>query len=313
VHFRNLYRALTENIGIKIVSLLFASLLWLYVTAQIGERQTFKVRLDLVNIPESLSVASGAPKEVLVTMRGARSELMKLRFLSRIRGTVDLGGAREGRVVVPLSAAILNLPAGFSAGDAAIESPKSLTLDFERIVSAYVPVTPVFRGSVPKGMILVGQPSVSPPRVLMRGTAAAMSGVVAVETEPIDLRNKRSGFSQEAALHAGERREAIPRSVRVEIGIARRAVRTMPGLPPTLLQEEDGFLIEYSPSTVSLTVEGPEDLVNRLVNEDLSIILSIPPGLRGTSWIRPEVIVPQGIDTFTIDVDSFEVKVLPKR
>ena len=121
---------------------------------------------------------------------------MKLRFLSRIRGTVDLGGAKQGRVVVPLSAAILNLPAGFPAGDAVIAFPKSLTLDFERIVSAYVSVTPVFRGSVPKGMLLVGQPSVSPPQVLVRGTAAAMSGIATVETEPIDLRNKRSGFSQ---------------------------------------------------------------------------------------------------------------------
>jgi YbbR domain-containing protein len=313
VRFQNLYRVVTENIGIKIVSVLFAIVLWLYVTAQIGEKQTFRVPLDLVNIPESLTVVSEVPREAAVTMRGARSELMKLRFLSRIRGTVDLGGARRGRVVVPLSAAILNLPAGFPAGDAAIEAPKSLTLDFELIVSAFVPVAPVFRGSVPDEMILVGQPSVSPARVLVRGPAAAMSGIAAVETEPIDLRNKRSGFSQEAVLRVGERCEAVPRSVRVDIEIAKRAVRTMPGIPPTLLQVEEGFMIEYSPSSASITVEGPEELVNRLVNDDVSIILSIPPGTRGTSRIQPEVIVPQGIDTFSIDVDSFEVKVVSKR
>ena len=46
VRFQNLYRAVTANIGIKIVSLLFAIFLWLYVTAQIGERQTFRVPLD---------------------------------------------------------------------------------------------------------------------------------------------------------------------------------------------------------------------------------------------------------------------------
>jgi YbbR domain-containing protein len=313
MRFQNLYRGLTENIGIKIISVLFAVILWLYVTAQIGERQTFRVPLDLVNIPESLTVVSGVPKDVAVTMRGARSELLKLRFLSRIRGTVDLGGAKRGRVVVPISAAILNLPSGFPAGDATIDAPKSLTLDFERIVSVFVPVTPVFRGSVPKEMILVGQPSVSPDRVLVRGTAAAMSGIAAAETEPIDLRNRRSGFSQEAMLRVGEGREAIPRSVRVEIEIARRAVRTMRGIPPTLLQVEEGFLVECSPATASLTVEGPEELVNRLVNDDLSIILSIPPGTRGTSHIQPEVIVPQGIDSFSIDVDSFEVKVVPGR
>lgn len=313
MRFQNLYRAVTENIGIKIVSLLFAVLLWLYVTAQIGERQTFRVPLVLVNIPESLTVVSEVPREVSVTMRGARSELMKLRFLSRIKGTVDLGGARQGRVVVPLSAAILSLPAGFPAGDAVIDAPKSLTLDFERIVETFMQVTPAFLGPVPKGMILVGQPSVSPARVLVRGTAAAMGGITAVETEPIDLRNRRSGFSQEAVIRVGERLEAIPRSVRVEIEIAKRAVRTMPGIPPTLLQVEEGFLVECAPSTASLTVEGPEDLVGRLVDDDCSIILSIPPGTRGTIWIQPEVIVPQGIDTFAIDVDSFEVKVLPKR
>jgi YbbR domain-containing protein len=313
VRFQNLYRVVTENIGIKIVSILFAILLWLYVTAQIGEKQTFKVPLDLVNVPESLTVASEVPKELTVTIRGARSELMKLRFLSRIRGTVDLGGAKRGRVVVPLSAAILNLPSGFPAGDAVVAAPKSLTLDFERIVVAYLPVIPVFRGTLPKGLIIVGQPSASPPVVLVRGTAAAMNGVTAVETEPIDLRNKRSGFSQQTALRAGERREAVPRSVRVEIGIAKRAVRTMPGISPTLLQEEEGFVVEVSPPTASLTVGGPEELVNRLVNDDLSIILSIPPGMRGTSRISPEVIVPQGIDSFSIDIDSFEVKVLPKR
>ncbi len=313
MRFQSVYRAVTENIGIKIVSILFAILLWLYVTAQIGERQTFKVPLDLVNIPESLAVAGEAPKEISVTVRGPRSELMKLRFLSRIRGTVDLGAAKRGRVVVPLSPAILNLPAGFPAGDATIDAPKSLSLDFERIVSAYVTVTPVFRGAVPPEMILVGQPTVSPPVVLVRGSAGDMSGLAAVETDPIDLRGRRSGFSQDVAVRAGERREARPRGVRVEIEIARRAVRTMQGIPPTLLQVEEGFQVEWSPPTASLVVEGPEDLVGRLVNDDCSIVLSVPPGARGTVWIKPEVLVPQGIDTFTIDVDSFEVKVTPKR
>jgi hypothetical protein len=53
--------------------------------------------------------------------------------------------------------------------------------------------------------------------------------------------------------------------------------------------------------------------VNRLVPDDVSIILNVPPGARGTNRIQPEVIVPQGIDTFFLDVASFEVRVLSKR
>ena len=313
MRFQSIYRSFTANVGLKIVSLLFAVFLWLYVTAQIGERQTFRVPLVLANVPESLTVVREAPGEIAITMRSTRSELLKLRLLSNVRATVDLAAARQGRVIVPLSTAILNLPSGFKAEDAAIESPKSLTLDFERVVSVSATVTTVFRGSVPNGMILVGQPAITPDRVLLRGPASAMSGITAVETESIDLRNKRGKFSHEVSLRPGGRRKAVPSKVLVEIEVSKRAVRTISGIPPTLLQGEEGFQVEYSPKTAALTVEGPEELVNRLVPDDVSIILNIPPGARGTNRIQPEVIVPQGIDTFFLDVVSFEVRVLSKR
>jgi YbbR domain-containing protein len=313
VHFEKAYRAITANIGVKIISLLFAIFLWLYVTAQIGERQTFRVPLELANIPESLAVVRDVPKDIAVTVRSTRSELLKLRFMSNIKATVDISGARRGRNIVPLSTGILGLPAGFRQEDASIESPKSLTLDFERIVSASLPVTPVLRGSIPKDMILVGRPSVTPDRVLVRGPASAMTDVTAVETEPIDLRNRRGKFSREVSIRPGQGCEGIPAKVLVEFEIARRAIRTLEGIPPTLLQAEEGLEVEYTPQTAALTVEGPEELVNKLVPDDVSIILNIAHGLRGTTRIQPEVIVPPGIDTFSLDVSSFEVRVSSKR
>jgi hypothetical protein len=90
-------------------------------------------------------------------------------------------------------------------------------------------------------------------------------------------------------------------------------VRTIEGIPPTLLQAEAGMHIDYSPKSASLTVEGPEALVNKLVPDDISIILTITAGRFGTYRIQPEVIVPQGIDTYSLNVESFEVKVVSKR
>jgi YbbR domain-containing protein len=313
MRFRKLYHAVTANIGLKIVSLLFAVFLWLYVTAQIGERQTFRVPLALANIPESLTVVREPPAEIAVTLRSTRSELLKLRLLSTIKATVDLSAARGGRVIVPLSTAILNLPVGFKAEDAAIEGPKALTLDFERVVTVSAAVTPTLRGAVPKGMILVGRPAVTPDRVLVSGPASAMSAFTAVETEPIDLRNKRGKFSHEVSVLPGGRRRAVPSKVLVELEVSRRVSRTISGIPPTLLQGEEGLVIEYSPLAVALTVEGPEELVNRLVADDVSVILNIPPGARGVNHIQPEVLVPQGIDTFSLDVASFEVKIVSRR
>ena len=313
MRFEKLSRAVMENIGLKVVSVLFAVFLWLYVTAQIGERQTFRVPLEFANIPDSLTVVHDAPKDVAITMKSTKSELLKLRLLSNIKATVDLGGARSGRVIVPLSVDILNLPPGFKREDATIVGPKSVSLDFERVVRVSLPVVPVLRGAVAKDMILVGRPAVTPDRVIVSGPSSAMAGVTVVETGPIDLENTRGKSSHEVLLHPGPGCEAIPAKVLVELEVSRRAVRTISGIPPTLLQGEEGFEIEYSPKTAALTVEGPEELVNALVPDDVSIILSIAPGSRGTVRIRPEVIVPQGIDTFSLDVASFEVRVLPKR
>jgi YbbR domain-containing protein len=309
----SILRALAANIGLKVVSLLLAICLWLYVTAQIGEKQTFSVPLAMVNVPDSLAVAREAPREIAITMRSSRSEILKLRFMSTVRATVDLAGAREGRVMVSLTPGNLNLPGGFRPEDVTIESPKSLTLDLERVVSVSVPVTPVLRGVVPKEMMLVGEPSVTPDHVIVRGPASAMRGVVSVETEPIDLHGRRGKLSREVPLRVPRGRQAVPDKVLVELEVSRRAVRTIPGITPTVFPGEEGLDIEFSPTTAALTVEGPEELVSKLVPDDVSIILSVAPGTRGTTRIQPEVIVPQGIDTFTLDVSSFEVRVLPAR
>jgi YbbR domain-containing protein len=314
VRFETVVRAVTANIVLKIASLFFAVFLWLYVTAQIVEKQSFKVPLELVGIPESLIAVRDVPGYVEVTMRGARSELLKLRLFGKVRATVQLGAVHRGSVIVPLTRGILNLPEGFKPEDVTIDNPKSLALDFEAVVSRYVPVSAVFSGALPKDMILVGRPAITPDRVLVRGAASVMDGITAVRTEAIDLKNKRGRFSGNVSLEpsvAG--REFFPGTVLVELEVSKRGVRTIEGIPPTLLQAEAGMHIDYSPKTASLTVEGPEELVKKLVPDDISIILTIVAGKTGAYRIQPEVIVPQGIDTYSLSVESFEVTVVSKR
>jgi len=313
VRFSSFVRAVTANPGLKIVSLLFAVFLWLYVTAQVGGTETFTVPLLLSNIPDSLIVVNEVPDRVEITVRGGRSELLKLRVFGKVQGVVDLAASRRGETVVRLTPGILRLPAGFKSDDAAVDSPKSLMLVFEPVVRRYVPVTAVFERAIPRELILVSRPVVTPERVLAAGAGGIMDGVRSVETQPIRFKGGTGRYSRRTALRPGARVEVIPGEVLVEFEIARRAVRTIEGIPPTLLQQEEGLVIEYAPRVASLTVEGPEDLVKRLVPDDVSIIISIAEGARGAYRIEPEVIVPQGIDTFTLNVDSFEVHVAPRR
>lgn len=312
MRFESVKRSVTANIGLKVVSLLFAVLMWLYVTAQQAEKQTLTVPLELAGIPESLAAPRDVPGSIRVSVSATKSEILKLRFISRPKAVVDCSLARRGHVLVPLSPGVVTFPRGVAPAQTSIEAPRSLSLTFEPIERRYVPVRAAFKGELAKEMTLVGQPTVTPERVLLAGAASAMAGVSSVATAPIDLARRRSRISEEVGLDLGGRQvSAVPSKVRVEVGIGARSSRTISGITPTLLQVAGGMRVEFSPSTASLTVEGPEELVKRLTAEDVSIILNVTARHRGSYRIQPEVIVPAGIEKYTLDVETFEVIVTP--
>ena len=306
-------RAVTANIGLKIVSILFAALLWFYVTAQIEGMETVKIPLEIVNVPESLIVVSDVPPHVEVTMRGARSDLLKVRLFSNARLIVDLAGTHGRYLTVPLSRGMVTLPEGLKSDDVSINSPRVLSIALERRLSGPIPVRAVFRGELPRELVLVGQPTVTPDRVIARGPASAMQTISEVLTETIDIGGRRGKVSLEASLLRPRGIEIEPRSVIVELAISRRAERTIEGIAPTLLQVEEGYEAQCEPASADLTVEGSEELIGGLAPGDVSIILSIPPGGRGSIVIEPEVILPAGIDSFQLSVKSFNVTVSAKR
>ena len=312
MRFETAYRAVTANMGLKIVSLLFALFLWLYVTAQQTEKQTFKVPLELANIPDSLAVMQEIPPSVEVAVSGTKSDLLKLRVFGRPKAVVDCSTAKRGRMLIPLSAGILKLARGIEPADVTVEAPRSLGLSFESVERRYVPVRATFTGEMAKDLAFVGQPTIVPDRVLLSGTSSAMADVTTVATEEIDLRNRRGTISEEVGLRLGGRRLRVsPGKVLVEVELGKRAVRTLANIAPTLLQADESIRVECSPRTASLTVEGSEEFIEKLLPEDVSIILDIAVRKRGTYHIRPEVIVPQGIEKYTLDVEVFEVTITP--
>ncbi len=313
MRWQSLSHAVTANIGLKIISVVFAVFLWFYVTAQIEGIETVRIPLEIVNVPETLVVVNDVPRSVEVTIRGARSDLLKVRLFGKARLTVDLAGAQGRHLTVPLSRGMVALPEGLKPDDVSINAPRALSIMLEERMSKPLPVRPAFRGALPRDMTFVGQPIVTPDRVIARGPASAMRALSEVRTVPIDISGRRGRVSLETSLDRPARVEIEPRSVIVELAVARRAERTIDGIVPTILQSEEGYAVEFSPPTAAITVEGPEDLVRSLVPDDVSIILSVPPGSRGTIGIEPEIIVPAGIDSFRLSVRSFEVTVSANR
>lgn len=307
---RSFSKTITSNLGAKIIALLFAIFLWLHVTAQQLENQGFRVPLSLTGIPDSLTIIHDVPEFVEVTVRGSRSNLLKLRLFGRLKATVDLEDVKRGRVNIPLSSAILNVSEDFDPRGIEIDEPKMLTLNFEQVVTRVVPVRIAFKGEIPQDIIITGDPTIIPDKVQVQGAMSIVNNITLLNTEEIDIRGKRGKLTQEAAIDAGGHNIAVsPRHVLIEMELSRRGVRTLANLPPTILQDTDDVTVVFSPKAVSLTIEGPEEVIRGITSDKVSILLDITTRSAGTYKIRPEIKLPQGIEKYWLDVEYFDVTI----
>jgi YbbR domain-containing protein len=94
MNFRGVY---TRNLGLKLVSLVIASLFWLYV--EIGRDGHARVSMPVAvsNLAPGLQLQGELPQRVEIDLSGSRIELMKLQK-SDPRVVLDMSGVAAGVV-----------------------------------------------------------------------------------------------------------------------------------------------------------------------------------------------------------------------
>ena len=96
----NLKSILTDNIEMKLLSLLLAATLWLFVAFEAVDQVEIPLTISYANTPAGLSVATIGESGCLVRVEGPRVLL----FRQKLKGVpihLDLAGAGEGVVAFP--------------------------------------------------------------------------------------------------------------------------------------------------------------------------------------------------------------------
>jgi len=100
-----------ENWPLKLVSLVFATGLWLFVATEERADAVFTVPLELVDRPANVEVTSLAVETVLVRVEGRRSRLRQVHE-DDFRAEVSLKDARPGRFVARVESENVSAPPG---------------------------------------------------------------------------------------------------------------------------------------------------------------------------------------------------------
>ena len=185
-----MFKLLTENWTLKLISLVFALLLWIFI---MGERRLeigYRVPLELQNIPQGLMIANEVPSLVDVRISGPRTLLMKV-SPNDISIIVDLADLKPGLTTFKRLEERLNLPSGLRVTRL---SPSFIDLKLERIKEKLVPIQVALMGE-PLAGYQVGSIRAVPDKVSIEGAETELKNVREVTTEEVDLSGVNEGFS----------------------------------------------------------------------------------------------------------------------
>lgn len=227
-----------------------------------------------------------------------------------VRGPSSVVG-RVARVVLPIT--IGNQTSDFTGDFTPVAQDKDGQAVTEVKISpdkirATVPIEAAGK-SVAVFATLVGTPAsglevldraVIPSTVLIEGDAAALEGLLSVQTEPVDITGATGNISRQVGI------EGLPPGVRVidppngqvevSVQIAPRSIRQeLPGLRVQVTNLADGLQAQVKPAEVTVVVVGSADVLAKLRTADLAIQVDVGGLGPGEHVLKPTVSVPPNV------------------
>jgi YbbR domain-containing protein len=156
----------------KLVSVLLAVLLWIYVVGVRGPDTTKSIEAQImaVNVPQGYVVVGSLPT-VSVTLRGPMSTLWNLTN-GYVTPTVDLRGRTDGSLIMSVQVQVVGLTGVTVEGI----DPKDVNVQLEQLQTVTVPVHAEVSGTLPQGLVL-GVLRVEPTSIEVSGPGSLVNQV----------------------------------------------------------------------------------------------------------------------------------------
>ncbi|OEU50702.1 MAG: YbbR domain pair protein [Desulfuromonadales bacterium C00003096] len=209
-----MFKKLNENWALKLLALVFACILWFFVTGEQKLERSYAVPLQLKNMPAGMMVANDIPNMVDVRISGPRTLLMNLQ-LQDIGIAVNLKDLEPGLTTLKRLEERLNLPGPLKVTRL---SPSYIDVKLERVVSKNVEVKPQFSGK-PAAGYRVAAVRVEPALVMIEGAESEVAVVDSVATETVDLADALETRREKVSLSYPGRYSNLKNHLAVEMEI----------------------------------------------------------------------------------------------
>ncbi len=262
-----------RHLGLKFISVVVALGLWFAVAGEQTVERSLRVPLELRNRPPQLELVEDPPSTVEVRVVGPSGLLSQL-SASDVVAEADLSGARPGRRFFHMTAAQVRAPFGVQVVDV---MPATISLRFEPTLVRRVPVVPVVEGDPAPGYV-VGPVKVSPETVEIAGPESAVLRLKEANTEPISVSGARQSLHESVVIGLSDPglRLTSPGNAEVTVQIQPNPiVRTVAQVPVHIRNMGPRLSAQALPAGVSVTVRGPEDVIDALRPDSITAFVDL--------------------------------------
>ncbi len=271
---------MTKNWDLKLFSLVFAIILWVFATTGKKGEIGIIVPVELKGVSENLVVIDFRPHSVDVRLSGPKN-LLKAVLDRGPRISVNLGAFTKGGVYkYRLTGLEMDLPRGVVIKSI---SPRYIEIHLDRVVKKRVKVKPVIVGSVGKYYKLVSI-SLSPATVELEGPSTLVKGIKELRTEDIDVTGLTETLitTKNIVGYDPSRISVFPSKIGVEVKV--EPVISKKQLTVSL-EPPEGRIVRVYPKRVKVVVEGPLKVLEALKSSDFKAQPSISNKPRGVAKV----------------------------
>jgi len=296
-----------RHVGLKLLSLALAVLLWSLVAGQKEAERSLRVPLEFRNMPGSLEMIGEPPSFVDVRVKGPSTTLGQLRGTELIV-TVELSTARPGRRMFHLLPDHVTTPVGVRA---LAVVPPTVPLMFEASATKRVPVVPAIDGDPAEGYMR-GRVTASPASVEVVGPESVIKQLTEATTEPVNLRGAMGRVRDTVTIGVAESsvRLRIPTNAVVVVDVNPAPVHhTIRGVPILLRHLKSGLRATVVPSEVVVRARGAAGVVTGLAAERVPAFIDLNGLNRGRYNLPVRIDATAGFSITATDPAAVQVTI----
>lgn len=249
-----------QNNSIKLLSVLLALILWIYVSNEqnpAGEK-LLDISLVQTGLTEDLVIADGMPEIVRVRVVGNKTQLANLNP-GDLKAVVDLSQGVAGDITLPVQ---VSAPPGVRVAQV---NPAEVRLSLDSLVEKVLSVTVSLRGSPAPGFTALA-PVCRPETVSVYGPGKTVNTISQI-TAVVDITTATKDVNEAVTVSAGVAGVTVkPATVQVTVPIAGTALsKAVPVMPQLYGTPAAGFTITRSyAEPASVQISGPAEVLNTI-------------------------------------------------